>query len=50
MNALMWIVCALLFLSIVAHIAMVQVLIVACGRIMKLEIAVASARETEAKP
>jgi hypothetical protein len=47
MNALMWIVCVLLVLSIFAHVAMIQVLIVAVGRIMKLEIAVASAREIE---
>ena len=38
----MWIVCGLLALSIVVHVALIQVLIVAISRIMKLEIAVDS--------
>jgi hypothetical protein len=39
MTVLMWIVCGLLALSVLVHAALIQVLIVAIHRIMKLEIA-----------
>jgi hypothetical protein len=50
MTALMWIVCGLLICSMVVHIALVRVLIVAISRIMRLEIAIGSKAETEVKP
>lgn len=49
MTALMWITCGLLVASMVVHLALIRVLIVAISRIMKLEIAIDSKADTEAK-
>jgi len=46
MTILMWIVCGLLVLSIIAHIALIQVLIVVISRIMTLEIMVGEENDT----